>query len=302
MIDGQTPALDEVGGQPEINISSTGWNSNGISVLTDIGFGNYYATLTDDSVNQLGVILSHYKGNNTLDSRGESLEIIQNYRDVEIFDEGNATSTQSYVTIPEGDKYFSTILKSKPWDCASGSDKLKVVIMATRDIDRLKFNGVKTSGYRKTIRQFYIPGDQDDIWLGLSWTRQEQLAIINRDYDLDDKRQWNSQNQEDFEANRDLACNPWEQVLEFPRNGSKCVPQEIKIACCEIAVTYLGGYDPELEYASLNVIHQSFSGVRDSFDRRFVSENIRAGINSVTAWQYLKPFLADPKQLRIARC
>ncbi len=254
MSDGITAALDETGNQPEISINSNGFSSSGISVLTSIGFGKYYATLTD--VNQLGIILSHYKGANTLDTSGEDIEIIQNYRDVEIFDEGEMTSTQSYATLAEGDKYFSTVLKSKPWDVATDKNKLKTLIMATRDIDRLKFSGVKTSQFVPTFKEF--------------------IATQN-----------NPPNETQF--------------LEFPRNGHTEIPIGIKIACCEIAITYLAGIDMELEYASLNVIHQSFTGVSDSFDRRFVSENIRAGINSVTAWNYLKPFLADPKRLKVAR-
>lgn len=255
MIDGITPALDEVGGQPEINISETGWNTNAVSTLTSIGFGNYYAILNDDAVNSLGVILSHYKGNNTLDCKGESVEIIQNYRDVEIFNENDFTSTQSYVTLSEADKYFATILKSKPWDIACVSDKLKTLIMATRDIDRLKFNGIKTSQYVSTYQEFIT----------------NQNSFIET------------------------------QFLEFPRNGSTEIPTDIKIACCEIAITYLNGTDMELEYASFNVINQAFSSVRDSFDRRFISENLRAGINSTKAWTYLKPFLADPRYMRLAR-
>jgi hypothetical protein len=172
--------------------------------------------------------------------------------------------------------------------------------MATKDIDRLAFQGVKTSEYRFRMREFYIPGDQDDIFLGLSWVRYD---FGPRDFNWDDKRCAPNGGPDNFNNNweRNLATNPWHQDLEFPRNGDKRVPKDIKEATCEIAIAYLGGFDLELEIQGFNVIHQSFAAVRDSFDRRFVSENIRAGINSAKAWILLKPYLRNPFNFRLAR-
>jgi hypothetical protein len=300
LIDGHTPALDENGLQPEINMSVTGWSSNDISPLVSIGFGRYYATLTSNAVNNIGVILSRYIGIITLECFGESIEVIDNYRQSNIFNEGDSPTLLAYVTLSEAEKYFAARFKSKAWECAETNDKLKTLVAATQDIDKLAFSGVKTSEYRHRMREFYIPGDQDDIYLGLSWVRYNPGP---RDFNWDDKRCSPNPSHDNFNnvRDRDLTVNPWYQELQFPRNGDKIVPVAIKQATCEIAYQYLNGFNFELEIQSLGVIHQSFSSTRDSFDRRFAQEHIRAGINSAKAWIYLKPFLRDPKHLRIAR-
>lgn len=295
--DGITPALDENGGQPQINITATGWNSIGVGSLVSVGFGNYYAKLTSDSINQLGVILSRYKGITTLETRGETIEVIQNYRTSNIFNDGDSPTLLAYVTLSEAEAYFNTRLNCKVWSKRNMEDKLKSLVMATIDIDQLAFQGVKTSEYRRRIREFYIPANADDPYIGLSWVRWAPL-----DWNWDDRRcSPNQDNDFNTDWEQQLATHCWHQKLEFPRNGSKVVPNEIKMATCEIAYQYLNKFDFELEIQSLNVIHQSFSSTRDSFDRRFVSENIRAGINSARAWILLKPFLRNPLRFRLAK-
>jgi hypothetical protein len=295
LLDGQTPALDEVNKQPEINASNTGWSSNDIGVLETVGFGRYRALLNNNAVNNIGIILSRYIGTITLECFGESIEVIDNYRQSNIFNEGDSPTLLAYVTLAEAEKYFAARFKSKAWERAELDDKLKTLVTATQDIDRLAFSGVKTSKYRHQIREFYIPGDQNDPYLGLSW--------VHYNFNWDDRRRGSNDRPDNFYniQERDLAINPWHQELQFPRNGDKVVPQAIKAATCEIAYQYLDGFDFELEIQSLSVIHQSFSSTRDSFDRRFAAEHIRAGINSAKAWIYLKPYLRDPKHIRICR-
>ncbi len=298
LLDGQTPALDESNGQPEINITSTGWNSVGVSKLVNLGFGRYYATLSTEAVNQLGVILSRYTGTITLECFGETIEVIQNYRTTNIFNDGNNPTLLSYVTLSEAENYFATRYKVKAWEDAKDKDKLKTLCIATKDIDKLAFQGVKTSEYRFRIREFYIPGDWNDPYIGLSWVHWRP-----QNFTWDDRRAHTNRKFDNFKDDdqKELALNPWCQELEFPRNGDKIVPNNIKEATCEIAYQYLNGFDMELEIAGLQVTGQAFTSIRDSFDRRFVPEHVRAGINSARAWILLKPFIRDRLHIRTVR-
>lgn len=53
-------------------------------------------------------------------------------------------STSSYCTPELAGMYFASRLNSDPWDDATDDDKLKALITATRKIDTLNFEGVKT--------------------------------------------------------------------------------------------------------------------------------------------------------------
>ena len=52
-----------------------------------------------------------------------------------------------YGTVPDGDTYFSTRLHEHAWSSASGTDKSKALVEATRAINALGFRGVKHSVY-----------------------------------------------------------------------------------------------------------------------------------------------------------
>lgn len=220
-----TPDLDQDGGQPEINLNDTGWTTTGVGVLQSVGFGSYRAILT--SVSTLGTILSRYN-----DTFGEEVQVVQ-YLEQNLFT--TSSSSNSYVQISEAENYFATRLKTDDWDDASPKDRNKALIMATRDIDRLVFSGIKNS------------------------------------------------------------------ILEFPRNDSTTIPEEIKIACCEIALRHLGDVEMEFEFENLTVESQGIASVRDTYARTFVDEARRAGINSSIAWTYIKPFLADLRTFNLCR-
>jgi hypothetical protein len=91
------------------------------------------------------------------------------------------------------------------------------------------------------------------------------------------------------------------QNLQFPRGDDTDVPVEIEYACYEIALVLLDGYDQDQEAQTIGVLTESYSGVRTTYDASHVSEHIRAGIPSIEAWNYLKPFLRDPRLLRVSR-
>ncbi len=91
------------------------------------------------------------------------------------------------------------------------------------------------------------------------------------------------------------------QELEFPRNGETLVPAEVKIACCELAIDLLEGVDMAKEIRNLNVIKAEYSVVRSTYDRSFAMEHLICGISSYVAWQQLRRFLGDNRQIKISR-
>lgn len=279
LIDGVTPATGRDGEQPEVNINNGGWTSNFIGTLQDEGYGNYRALLTDDAINQVGnVIRSHYKSLSTLDSFGEDIEVVETLAQVPIFESETNLLTNiinlSYLTLAEAESYFATRLNSDAWDNASQKDKLKSVIMATRDINRLNFFGVKLSPtqtlefprkyniYRREFSEVTFGATVDDI----------------------------------------IADDPYNNV---PEDNSWCqstlIPDDIKIACCEIAIKHLEGVDIEEEMKNLVIDTQRFSAVHETYSKTATIEAYRAGINSTVAWTYLKPYLGDPLELRLTR-
>lgn len=91
------------------------------------------------------------------------------------------------------------------------------------------------------------------------------------------------------------------QELEFPRGGDTDVPNDILIACCEIAFALLDGRDPEVDINDLQVSSQGFHGVRNAFEREFQLDHIACGIPSAFAWSYLRPYLRDVSEVKVSR-
>ena len=83
------------------------------------------------------------------------------------------------------------------------------------------------------------------------------------------------------------------QELQFPRYSDTLVPEDIKKAAYEIALALLDGVNPELEFENLNMISQGYGNVRSTYDRSRPAEHLLAGVPSITAWRYLKPYLRD---------
>jgi len=90
------------------------------------------------------------------------------------------------------------------------------------------------------------------------------------------------------------------QDLQFPRKDDSAVPQDVKDACCEIAIALLDGKDPELEYENLRMISQQFANVKSTYVAT-PPEYIIAGIPSAKAWRFLKPYLHDHMVIDIHR-
>jgi len=91
------------------------------------------------------------------------------------------------------------------------------------------------------------------------------------------------------------------QELQFPRGDDTNVPSAIVSAAYECAIKYLEGVDMDLEARNLGIAASSFGGARTTFHEEYHSENLRAGIPSVEAWYYLRPYLRDPGELILSR-
>lgn len=100
------------------------------------------------------------------------------------------------------------------------------------------------------------------------------------------------------------------QSLEFPRvtiqlkdpvANPPTTPEDILTACCLIALALLDGVDPEIEAQNVGTLHQGFSALRETYDPTVIRESYRAGIASVEAWNYLVPYLQDPRNISFRR-
>jgi hypothetical protein len=104
----------------------------------------------------------------------------------------------------------------------------------------------------------------------------------------------------------------WSQANEFPRYITYWdrqlpanlvnIPNNIKIACCEIALTLLDGLDLEFEIPGLRVSDDKYSTLRTGYSALVNNDHTRAGIASAIAWTYLLPYLADPYAIQLVRC
>lgn len=99
-----------------------------------------------------------------------------------------------------------------------------------------------------------------------------------------------------------LGCKTVDsQENQFPRNDDLTVPQDVKNASAEIALSLLDGVDPELEFENLQLRSQGYGAVRATYDKSPPPPHLVAGIPSVAAWRYLKPYLRDPNTIELKR-
>lgn len=75
--DGYTPKTGEATEQPEISIDGAAWTSSGIGTLTAIGNGDYYADVTQATVNyNWRLIRARYKSAATREARAENVLLV----------------------------------------------------------------------------------------------------------------------------------------------------------------------------------------------------------------------------------
>ena len=171
-------------------------------------------------------------------------------------------NTTPYLTADDAEAYFLGKFSSESWDDASEEQKTKALIEATNRIDRLNFTGLRTADYNVNTAAV-----RNDSCFSISYPPDGSPG----------------------------------QVLEFPRNGNDTVPQDILAACCEIAYALLDGIDPEIEMQNANTTSQRFSALAETYDADIVLFAFKHGIPSLTAWNYLVPYLADPFSLSLKR-
>lgn len=102
-----------------------------------------------------------------------------------------------------------------------------------------------------------------------------------------------------FNFVNDKASN--EQGLQFPRTGDTEVPLPIELACYEVAIKLVDGFDPDTEADVLATSDQRFSVVRTTYNRDYIPDHLRAGIPSIVAWEHIKPYLRDPLTISYSR-
>lgn len=91
------------------------------------------------------------------------------------------------------------------------------------------------------------------------------------------------------------------QANEFPRGEDTEVPLDIQYACAELAYVLLDYVDASIEIANLSNTKQGIGDARVERDTSFAHEHIRAGIPSLEAWAYLKPYLRDGRSVILER-
>lgn len=87
------------------------------------------------------------------------------------------------------------------------------------------------------------------------------------------------------------------QVLSWPRileQGSDPItPQAVYDACCEIALALVSGINPENEFRNVSKASQGYGALRHTKDTTKVDPHFVHGVPSITAWNYLRPYLTD---------
>jgi len=173
-----------------------------------------------------------------------------------------------YGTLLDANTYFDQRLHSDSWNNSATTDRPKALQEATRIIDNLAFKGVKHA-----------------VWLIM--------------YDQTDPY---AKKLTDTPTRDELIAADVTQPLEFPRGEDTEVPQEIKWACYEIAIALIEGFDPEDAADRLNILAQSYSAVRTTYDSgSSISEYLVYGIPTARVWQWLIPYLTDDRVIRMKR-
>jgi hypothetical protein len=180
-----------------------------------------------------------------------------------------------YGSTIEADEYFASRLHSEPWDDATAADQTKALLTSRRLIDNLAFKGHKHA-----------------VWVFLQTTPKPWMDPTNGTFDHKSAEQYHQ---------NERAANA-SQALEFPRGADTAVPEPIRIAQYELALSLLDGVDPQMELENLAVTAQGHAEVRTHYERNMVPiEHLINLVPNSLAWSLLKPFLRDDQALRLSR-
>ena len=186
-----------------------------------------------------------------------------------------AIDTSIYGSVAEADDYFDSRLHSEPWDDANAADQSKALLAARRLIDNLSFKGFKHT-----------------VWVFHETVPPPWRDPTNGTFDHKAAEQYRQQERA-AEAS---------QALEFPRGADTVVPEPIRIAQYELALSLLDGVDPQMELENLAVTAQGHAEVRTHYERNMVPiEHLINLVPNPLAWSLLKPFLRDDQAVRLSR-
>lgn len=90
-----------------------------------------------------------------------------------------------------------------------------------------------------------------------------------------------------------------DQENQFPRKGQAEVPEDVKKACCELALRFIQGINPEYELDGVRIVSSGISSVRSTQDPEFTPDWIVNGIPSHTAWVLLSKYIHSNQTLRM---
>jgi hypothetical protein len=174
-----------------------------------------------------------------------------------------------YGSVDDATEYFAQRLHGDAWTNADSSDRPKALQAATQIIDTLNFKGSKHT-----------------VWL------LDQGLVNHEPWPMPRRKPSPAQ----------IHAANASQELEFPRDSDVVVPEEIFMACYEIARALLDGRDPELEVEALAITQQNYGSVQTSYSRSGSPlEHVANGVPSVMAWRLLRPFLRQSDEIKLSR-
>jgi len=95
-----------------------------------------------------------------------------------------------------------------------------------------------------------------------------------------------------------------DQKLRFPRAGQgeiPTVPQDVKDACCDIALGLLDGIDMEAEFMQLSHSRDRYANITEQRDTVMVEDHIVAGIPLTRAYRRLAKYIRSYQSVTLGR-
>jgi hypothetical protein len=145
----------------------------------------------------------------------------------------------------------------------------------------------------------YVPGLIEGAKLvesNLSWISRPDAELYFKE------RLWIEPWEEATDREKEKALVMGTQILQrLALSVFETVPQDLKNAICEIALSLLDGKQPDLEYENLNLTTSNYGGVRSTYDRTIPMEHLEAGVPSISAWRLIRPYLDVSRGIRLSR-
>ncbi len=82
-----------------------------------------------------------------------------------------------------------------------------------------------------------------------------------------------------------------DQVNEFPRSGQEEVPQDVKDACCHIALKFIEGRIPNIDIENARIKSDNFASGKVTYETNNMQSYILYGIPSYDAWVLLVKYI-----------